>query len=103
MKLERKNTHFMKLLSFVLIALMLVIISPTYVQADTNNAKKKSCCLGHKITCITPNGKKLTYPNHALLLDKSKKCDICGKSITCHTKGIKRGNLFPGKDWTCTD
>ena len=34
MKLERKNTHFMTLLSSLLITLMLVILSPTYVQAD---------------------------------------------------------------------
>ena len=99
MKLEQRKTHLMTLLSFVLITLILVIVSPTYMQADSN---KKSCCLGHIITCITPSGKKLTYSNHALLLDKSKKCDICGKTITCHTKGIKRGNLFPAKGWTCS-
>ena len=35
MKLEQRKTHLMTLLSFVLVTLMLVIVSPTYVQADT--------------------------------------------------------------------
>ena len=35
MKLEQRETQLMTLLSFVLITLMLVIVSPTYVQADT--------------------------------------------------------------------
>lgn len=36
MKLEQRKTYLMALFSFVSIALMLVIVSPTYVQADNN-------------------------------------------------------------------
>ncbi len=36
MKIEQRRTHLMALLSFVLIALILVTVSPTYVQANDN-------------------------------------------------------------------
>ncbi len=56
MKVEERKTHLMALLSFVITALMLVIVSPTYVQADNlrildgDRAKKWLASIGY-ISC----------------------------------------------------